>query len=95
MFQKLPLYLWYPSPSDVETIRHWLVTTPLYCHHNMLAMVIINGLNWGVETNTTVSNTVIIHNTYMFMLEKLFTKIQYFILVYVHVPVLKHYTVTL
>ena len=31
----------------------------------------------------------------MFMLEKLFTKIQYFILVYVHVPVLKHYTVTL
>uniref|UniRef100_A0A8D1XVL2 Ectopic P granules protein 5 homolog n=1 Tax=Sus scrofa TaxID=9823 RepID=A0A8D1XVL2_PIG len=61
LFKELPLYLWRPSASEIAVIRDWLLNYNLTTVKNKLACVILEGLNWGFDEQTTLHLDQAVH----------------------------------
>lgn len=48
--KELPLSLWQPQQEEICVIGAWLLQHPLSAVENRLACVILEGLNWGFNT---------------------------------------------
>ncbi|XP_073696062.1 ectopic P granules protein 5 homolog [Garra rufa] len=51
LFKELPLHLWMPAQVEVGLIRDWLLNFSLTAVENRLACIILEGLNWGFQSN--------------------------------------------
>ena len=50
LFKELPLHLWLPESHDMHVIQNMLMEHPLSSCENLLARVILSGLNWGTKS---------------------------------------------
>lgn len=50
LFKELPLHLWLPESHDMHVIHNMLMEFPLSSCENLLARVILSGLNWGTKS---------------------------------------------
>ncbi|XP_050965658.1 ectopic P granules protein 5 homolog [Labeo rohita] len=51
LFKELPLHLWTPAQAEVGLIRDWLLNFSLTAVENRLACIVLEGLNWGFQSN--------------------------------------------
>ena len=52
LYSGLPLWLWKPSAEEIDTLGKWLVNNTCDSVENHLARSILEGLNWGTDSNT-------------------------------------------
>ncbi|KAL7839536.1 hypothetical protein SRHO_G00261940 [Serrasalmus rhombeus] len=62
LFKELPLHFWSPSPAEVVVIRSWLLDYSLSAVENKLACIILEGLNWGFQTNGCLALPAALHS---------------------------------
>uniref|UniRef100_A0A4W4HAL5 Ectopic P granules protein 5 homolog n=1 Tax=Electrophorus electricus TaxID=8005 RepID=A0A4W4HAL5_ELEEL len=62
LFKELPLHLWTPSPAEVAVVRSWLLDYSLSAVENKLACIILEGLNWGFQTDGSLALSAALHN---------------------------------
>ena len=53
LFKELPLHLWLPESHDMHVIHNMLTECPLSSCENLLARVILSGLNWGTKSEVS------------------------------------------
>ena len=54
LFKQLSLHLWVPESHDIQLVFEWLIDYPLNSNENLLARVILGGLNWGTKSEVCV-----------------------------------------
>ncbi|XP_060080983.1 ectopic P granules protein 5 homolog [Ylistrum balloti] len=52
LFKELPFDIWLPRESDFDVLRQWLLSTDLTDPSNQVARLVLNKINWGVESET-------------------------------------------
>uniref|UniRef100_A0A8C6PTP5 Ectopic P-granules autophagy protein 5 homolog (C. elegans) n=1 Tax=Nothobranchius furzeri TaxID=105023 RepID=A0A8C6PTP5_NOTFU len=60
--KELPLSLWQPRPEEISVIGAWLLQNPLSAVENQLACVILEGLNWGYNQDSSLALSSVLHN---------------------------------
>jgi len=59
LFRGLPLHQWQPTDADMELLRRWLISSELKSVENHLARIIIDCMNWGIDTSVSTAHVAL------------------------------------